>query len=160
MVLAKGFNLTTLLASVREVVKANQQVMHDAMETGAAAAGCRGDDAADGGGAGRHGSALAANIRSISGAAASVNADAASNPSASTASGSSENNPLQLRVAGKHPCNFCDNKYSSLWVHRGICYNCERKSRQSGTCPYGTRCKPESFCPHSKRCFRCDAWSR
>lgn len=143
MVLPKGFSLTTMLANVRAVVNKNQLLMRAAMAGNCTA----GED-------GIGNAALAENVRSIT---SSTNNSATA--AAAMAAAAADENPLRLRVSGKHPCNTCPNMYSSLWVHRGVCYECERKSREAGKCPFGKRCKPLAFCPHSKRCFVCDAWS-
>ena len=56
-------------------------------------------------------------------------------------------------------CRICDQGFSSLWVHRSVCIVCELDERQErGRCPYRTNCA-SPFCPHSARCFVCDAWS-
>ena len=68
-------------------------------------------------------------------------------------------NPELLKVKGKNACGVCKFKYSSLWVHRGVCYQCEEDARVDGKCPFGKNCKPSSFCPHAIRCFRCDSHS-
>ena len=65
----------------------------------------------------------------------------------------------KFKVAGDQRCGSCKNTYTNLWVNRGICAECEVKKRAEGTCPWNSRCRPESFCPHAARCFVCDAWS-
>ena len=55
-------------------------------------------------------------------------------------------------------CRECDKGFSALWVHRGVCSECEAAVRESGACPYQpSRCKRAWFCPHTSQCFVCDA---
>jgi hypothetical protein len=57
-------------------------------------------------------------------------------------------------------CAHCERQFSTLWVHRGCCSECEAEVRASGRCPFnGERCRPAWFCPHDGRCFVCDAHS-
>lgn len=61
--------------------------------------------------------------------------------------------------APEKTCKVCARQFSTLWVHRGICCQCEELSRAEGRCPFGSRCEASSFCPHERRCFVCDAHS-
>lgn len=63
-------------------------------------------------------------------------------------------------VANNKHCQVCERSYSCLWVHRGVCCECEDRIRQSERrCPFRTACKSTWFCPHSLRCLVCDAHS-
>lgn len=61
------------------------------------------------------------------------------------------------RPADNRQCRACERQFSALWVHRGICCECEAEVRAAGRCPYSDRCEPAWFCPHSRCCFVCDA---
>eukprot|EP00428_Durinskia_dybowskii_P041492 CAMPEP_0170278844 /NCGR_PEP_ID=MMETSP0116_2-20130129/39430_1 /TAXON_ID=400756 /ORGANISM="Durinskia baltica, Strain CSIRO CS-38" /LENGTH=623 /DNA_ID=CAMNT_0010530163 /DNA_START=29 /DNA_END=1898 /DNA_ORIENTATION=+ len=56
-------------------------------------------------------------------------------------------------------CRLCCRQFSALWVHRGICCECEDAVRDDGRCPFGERCSASWFCPHERKCFVCDAHS-
>ena len=60
-------------------------------------------------------------------------------------------------VADNRHCRVCERQFSALWVHRGICCECEAELRAEGRCPYSERCDASWFCPHSRCCFVCDA---
>ena len=56
-------------------------------------------------------------------------------------------------------CSACKRTFSKLWVHRGVCCECEQRRRMQGVCPFNAACAPAAFCPHARKCFVCDAWS-
>jgi hypothetical protein len=77
-------------------------------------------------------------------------------------------------------CQICDNQFSKLWVHRGVCCECELLAREGkiqptsspsaaaklsthtqhqGWCPFNPRCKPQWWCEHDRKCIVCDAHS-
>jgi hypothetical protein len=64
------------------------------------------------------------------------------------------------KVADNKHCHVCERSYSCLWVHRGVCCECEDRIRQTEKrCPFRAVCKSTWFCPHSLRCLICDAHS-
>eukprot|EP00929_Paragymnodinium_shiwhaense_P115874 TRINITY_DN85028_c0_g1_i1.p1 TRINITY_DN85028_c0_g1~~TRINITY_DN85028_c0_g1_i1.p1 ORF type:complete len:656 (+),score=152.50 TRINITY_DN85028_c0_g1_i1:64-2031(+) len=54
-------------------------------------------------------------------------------------------------------CRICDLEFSTLWVHRGVCCECEHACRTAGRCPFNPKCEATWFCQHAGRCFVCDA---
>ena len=56
-------------------------------------------------------------------------------------------------------CDACQRAFSKLWVHRGVCCECEQHRRAHGCCPFNAACSTLAFCPHDRKCFVCDAWS-
>lgn len=61
------------------------------------------------------------------------------------------------RVADNKVCRVCTAQFSPLWVHRGVCSECEAALRADGACPYQPeRCTAAWFCVHEQRCFVCD----
>eukprot|EP00936_MAST-01D_sp_MAST-1D-sp1_P000855 g855.t1 len=56
-------------------------------------------------------------------------------------------------------CDACQRAFSKLWVHRGVCCECEQDRRSRGFCPFNAACSTLAFCPHDRKCFVCDAWS-
>eukprot|EP01065_Artemidia_motanka_P007130 TRINITY_DN13520_c0_g1_i1.p1 TRINITY_DN13520_c0_g1~~TRINITY_DN13520_c0_g1_i1.p1 ORF type:complete len:846 (+),score=173.85 TRINITY_DN13520_c0_g1_i1:316-2853(+) len=69
---------------------------------------------------------------------------------------------LQREVAhlqGPVQCSSCARGFARLWVHRGVCWVCEVRSREAGRCPFSAKCTDRTWCPHSSRCFMCDHWS-
>uniref|UniRef100_A0A6U6A6G1 Uncharacterized protein n=2 Tax=Guillardia theta TaxID=55529 RepID=A0A6U6A6G1_GUITH len=69
--------------------------------------------------------------------------------------------PPHLIAAGKFQCRACGFSFGDLWVHRGVCAHCEEEQRNKGMCPYSDECNfsYRCFCPHSKKCIRCEDWS-
>lgn len=64
------------------------------------------------------------------------------------------------KVADNKHCHVCERTYSCLWVHRGVCCECEDRIRQmENRCPYRVVCKSSWFCAHSRRCLICDSHS-
>eukprot|EP00929_Paragymnodinium_shiwhaense_P062012 TRINITY_DN30961_c0_g1_i1.p1 TRINITY_DN30961_c0_g1~~TRINITY_DN30961_c0_g1_i1.p1 ORF type:complete len:565 (+),score=72.67 TRINITY_DN30961_c0_g1_i1:102-1697(+) len=61
-------------------------------------------------------------------------------------------------IAARKMCKVCQ-KVSGLWVHRGICCECEEVARTNGRCPFNNNCEARWFCPHERRCFVCDCHS-
>ena len=59
-------------------------------------------------------------------------------------------------------CKLCGASRPSLWIHRGVCLECERCAREAGRCPFATlnsRCDPRLFCRHTSstgQCLLCD----
>jgi hypothetical protein len=49
--------------------------------------------------------------------------------------------PPQLPVAGNTVCGVCAVDFSQLWVHRGVCVECESGLRARGLCPFDPRCR-------------------
>ena len=69
-------------------------------------------------------------------------------------------NTKEDKVADNKHCHICERSYSCLWVHRGVCCECEDRIRQvEKRCPFRAVCKSTWFCPHSLRCLICDAHS-
>ena len=61
-------------------------------------------------------------------------------------------------AADNKVCRECTRQFSTLWVHRGVCSECEATLREGGQCPYQPeRCSSGWFCVHSGRCFVCDS---
>lgn len=58
-----------------------------------------------------------------------------------------------------HRCCKCDERYTQLWVHRGLCFSCENAQRSEGRCPFSERCGSRTFCPHERKCVVCEQWS-
>jgi len=57
-------------------------------------------------------------------------------------------------------CRFCRRMFTVLWVHCGVCCECEDRIRsEEHRCPYRDACKPSWFCPHASKCLICDAHS-
>lgn len=56
-------------------------------------------------------------------------------------------------------CRLCSQHFSSLWIHRGVCCECEDVERSHSRCPFNPKCKSAWFCAHDQRCFICDAHS-
>ncbi|CAE8651674.1 unnamed protein product, partial [Polarella glacialis] len=54
-------------------------------------------------------------------------------------------------------CRDCQRGFSALWVHGGVCVECQETARSEGRCPFGVNCKASWFCKHALRCFICDA---
>ena len=57
--------------------------------------------------------------------------------------------------SGDNICKVCAAVRPSLWIQRGICFECDRGLRQQGQCPYGaggskqnSHCDPRLFCTH------------
>eukprot|EP01052_Picozoa_sp_SAG31_P017813 SAG31_NODE_1235_length_9198_cov_5.065282_3_plen_405_part_00 len=68
--------------------------------------------------------------------------------------------PASVQVEGDVRCASCGHGYSSLWIQRGVCRECESALRREGRCPFREKCaKLGCFCPHAARCFLCDAWA-
>lgn len=64
------------------------------------------------------------------------------------------------KVANNRHCHVCKRSYSCLWVHRGVCCECEDRLRQTERrCPFRAVCSSSWFCPHTLRCLVCDAHS-
>jgi hypothetical protein len=66
---------------------------------------------------------------------------------------------LPAAATGTLPCRRCQRHSTAMWLTRNVCCLCEDDARTSGHCPFGNTCSDRFFCPHAKRCFRCDAWS-
>jgi hypothetical protein len=49
--------------------------------------------------------------------------------------------PPQLPVAGNTVCGVCAVAFSQLWVHRGVCVECESGLRARGLCPFDPKCR-------------------
>jgi len=57
-------------------------------------------------------------------------------------------------------CNVCAKGFGKLWVHRGVCCECEARLRAEGRCPYHPgSCPAAAFCPHSSKCAACDGFA-
>jgi hypothetical protein len=69
-------------------------------------------------------------------------------------------NEKEAKVADNKHCHVCERTYSCLWVHRGVCCECEDRIRHvENRCPFRSVCKSDWFCAHSRRCLICDAHS-
>ena len=63
-----------------------------------------------------------------------------------------------------HCCVLCNATRPTLWIHRGVCFECDDLSRAAGKCPFAlqnSRCDPRLFCVHGNCgdrgvCLLCD----
>jgi hypothetical protein len=63
-----------------------------------------------------------------------------------------------------HCCVLCNAARPTLWIHRGVCFECDDLSRAAGKCPLAwqnSRCDPRLFCVHGSCgdrgvCLLCD----
>lgn len=63
-----------------------------------------------------------------------------------------------------HCCVLCHSTRPTLWIHRGVCFECDDRSRAAGKCPFALQnksCDPRLFCSHSSTggrgvCLLCD----
>jgi len=67
--------------------------------------------------------------------------------------------PWTRHVSGSRKCVRCSRSYSNLWVTDKTCISCEHAARLAGTCPISSPCLPEAFCPHARRCLKCERHS-
>jgi hypothetical protein len=51
--------------------------------------------------------------------------------------------PPGLPVQGENPCWACGQSFSLLWVHRGVCVECEARVRAMNVCPFSAACRGE-----------------
>lgn len=74
--------------------------------------------------------------------------------------GASQNPEAADKKNSAHPCRTCNRGFSAIWVHRGICCECEESARARGQCPFREgSCSSSWFCPHDRRCLLCDLHS-
>lgn len=67
-------------------------------------------------------------------------------------------------VRDPHSCVLCHATRPTLWIHRGVCFECDGRSRAAGKCPFASqnsRCVPRLFCTHRDSgtggvCLLCD----
>jgi hypothetical protein len=74
-------------------------------------------------------------------------------------------------AAGRNVCVWCKGSFASIAVDRNVCCKCEFQRRRSLRCPFSDTCGSSkcrstdgttnntAFCPHSRMCFHCEAWS-
>eukprot|EP00966_Prymnesium_polylepis_P238337 5512336-Prymnesium_polylepis.1 len=69
--------------------------------------------------------------------------------------------PGSLRgcMHGSQRCSGCGRGFSPLWVHRGVCCECEAARRRQGCCPFRPTCGSATFCAHAGRCLACEDYS-
>lgn len=72
--------------------------------------------------------------------------------------------PVPVEEAKKCPenklCRECRRRFTVLWVHLGVCCECEDRVRtEERRCPYRAACKSSWFCLHALKCLICDAHS-
>ena len=70
----------------------------------------------------------------------------------------------RARAADNKVCSSCARQLSALWVHRGVCCECEAAVRDRGICPFGgPKCDCAQgrrwWCAHDARCIVCDEHS-
>lgn len=70
-----------------------------------------------------------------------------------------DDKPWTRHVSGSQKCVRCARSYSNLWVTGKTCISCEHAARRAGTCPISSPCLPEAFCPHARRCLKCERHS-
>ena len=63
------------------------------------------------------------------------------------------------KAADNKQCRGCSGQFSALWVHRGVCCECEAALRGARRCPFNPACGDSWWCEHAQRCFVCDAHS-
>ena len=79
--------------------------------------------------------------------------------------------PAGLVVRGEEACGVCGQAFTALWVHRGVCVECEASLRARGLCPFDVNCRgggeetgdasapaqtKTPFCRHQGKCVRCE----
>ena len=83
-------------------------------------------------------------------------ADAAGAAAAAAAAAAGRNKRRDKELV----CNVCAKGFGKLWVHRGVCCECEARLRAEGRCPYHPgSCPAAAFCPHSSKCAACDGFA-
>jgi hypothetical protein len=60
---------------------------------------------------------------------------------------------------GPQACRRCGRKCKTTWLTRGVCVLCEDERRGQQLCPFTDSCRSSHWCPHGRRCFRCDSWA-
>lgn len=67
----------------------------------------------------------------------------------------------KLPRSARHRCADCHGTFDSIWVREGVCAVCIKKRRAdcsgSARCIFECKLAEQAWCPHSTRCFVCDA---